>query len=287
MEKKSYIYNNIYEYLFFLRKNDNNEKTPYETSYAVNVNRKFYGTKYDEIINLQHKRLMTKKDRIETISKINVGIESNYTSMRDNGIVSSVYSRDVVGDFFDVGDVLTGVPECWFDNQNNQNSGVLNIVTDITYPYTITHDAIMENGINLLSAIMALKSSNINYNFWLVSNVDYNGIIYQININATEIDNIDCLVTLLCSPSICRRLNFRALEIYTDSNFCYGYGVIQNCNFNLMPISNEDILYCQFGKNHSESIIDFMAGEKQKFDEKRNDKNCTVYRPKGHLYRYC
>lgn len=286
MEKKSYIYNSIYEYLFFLRRNDNNEKTPHETSYAVNVDRKFNGTKYKEIINLQHKRLMTKKERIETISKINLGVISNYTSMRDNGIVSSVYSRDVVGDFFDVGDVLTGVPECWFDNQNNQNSGVLNIVTDITYPYTVTHNTIMDNGINLLSAIMALKSANISYNFWLVSNVDYNGTIYQININVTEIDNIDCLITLLCSPSICRRLNFRALEIYTNSRYCYDYGCVQNCNFNIMPISNEDIFYCQFGKNHSENIIEFMTGNRQKVDVTKTEKNSTVYKPKRYYYRY-
>lgn len=277
MEIKTYIYNSIFEYLFFLRKNDFNEKTMLKNSFAFNDTGKFYGTRYSEIISLQHKRLMAKKEKIENVNNLNILVETNYKSMCENGIIAHEYNRNVTGDFYDIGDVISGVPECWFEYQNNCNSGNLNIVAQSSFSCAYSKEKIIKNGLDLLSIVMTLKSSRISYNFWLVDSTLYEGTLYQDIINVTDIDNIDCLLTVLCSPAFCRRLSFRALEIHTLKEKCGGYGSAVNPNFDYFPIANEDVIYCKFGDNHVENVTNILLGNTTNYNTSKTSKNSTIY----------
>lgn len=141
---------------------------------------------------------------------------------------AAVDVRDVEGQFFDVGDVVNGVPECWFNRANIEPRENIDIVAGLGAPCDTSIEQIVNRGAAIVGMVERLTECGFNVNIELKNRVEY-GANYigelTINIPTNPID-IDGLAFILANPCALRRMIFawRELETANKSMTWCAYG---------------------------------------------------------------
>lgn len=140
------------------------------------------------------------------------------------------YRMDVTGQFFDVGLVVSGEPECWFTEETQPIRKVCRIQVNTISSWNTPAEVCKNRG----AAIVAL-ADHMQQSGWIVeisvymvaihhSNKDDNNLsIIRVDVDTKPVD-IDALSFLVAHPAGYRRLGFAALEAINGSNSLGGYG---------------------------------------------------------------
>ena len=136
---------------------------------------------------------------------------------------SKTFGWDVVGDFIDVGRVLSGEPECCgqeFDNGDTVARKVVSIRLNQCVSGAVSADAIAARGVAVLVAVDLLESCGIRCEVICSTATKGHGLHLTANVTAkraNEIVDPDRLAFTVAHPSFFRRFGFRWMELYGHS----------------------------------------------------------------------
>ena len=148
----------------------------------------------------------------------------------------------VTGDFFDIGKVLTGEPECWYSVvQEDQPREELTIVVNLGYSCNVKQDAVFMRGAVIAKVIDELRRRYfvklllVNRNEYgaeakYINNRPFNYLECKITVDTQNHYSRSLVAFLVACPAVIRRLHFGMLEKETGKNSCSsgGYGVPHN-----------------------------------------------------------
>ena len=141
--------------------------------------------------------------------------------------VSSSFGRDVTGQFFDVSDVLAGVPEAWFCEEMQPSKQAVDIYFNFTYYYGYTLAEVNNRGAALVTLIDALTAGGYIPNITLYCTVEEYGKTCKPLIHvANDPLDIDAIAFAACNPAMCRRAFFAYQEYVFGRDNCGGYGPV-------------------------------------------------------------
>ena len=142
------------------------------------------------------------------------------------------YKFDVTGEFFDVGLVLSGVPESWLDPEFKPIEKTrIELLINFSYSWTINYKVIVKNAARLLAIAKLLEEHNIEVKiktFNICDDLDFrdrNHVVYIV----TDVKDYDEPINYqkcssLISPSYNRRACLKVKELVYDNNLSSGYG---------------------------------------------------------------
>lgn len=125
------------------------------------------------------------------------------------------YNFDVTGESFDVAEVLSGRPECWFTLPEDKHKKI-DIVYNVSLPWYLKSNQIFNRGACLIGLIDALKAAGVNVSLVIVDYSYYRKYnVYKKTFLNIDIDVIspDSLRFICCNPMFLRRLLFCESEI--------------------------------------------------------------------------
>ena len=141
------------------------------------------------------------------------------------------YRFDVTGEFFDVGLVLTGVPECWLEPEVVEVEKVkVDLVVNGAFHAGFDKDDIIKSSARILAITKILEDNDIQVRIKLVSmNVAYDTEREKSLLGIVTVKDFDepmnykkC--SALLSPTYHRRGLFKAMEVSVDGRMNGGYG---------------------------------------------------------------
>ena len=205
MRKKEIIINNFdnfTEFLDFVTKNSLEDGRS-----KFNGNKDFFGTEnFGDALKLAKKGY---KQNLETFSKM----------MKESEIqkIEKVTIRDTNGMYFDIGDVITGVPECWFEDVQTSTKNVYKFYIECAYDWEVETTDILKRGARILSYIDKLHNDGNIVEVFACFNSSYSGgykqnIFTSIQLPSCPFD-IDLYCYIISHPSFLRRLGFAYHEI--------------------------------------------------------------------------
>lgn len=142
------------------------------------------------------------------------------------------YKFDVTGEFFDVGLVLSGVPESWLDPEFKPIEKTrIELLINFSYSWQINYKVIVKNAARLLAIAKLLEEHNIEVKiktFNICDDLDFrdrNHVAYIV----TDVKDYDEPINYqkcssLISPSYNRRACLKVKELVYDNNLSSGYG---------------------------------------------------------------
>ena len=180
---------------------------------------------YDKFLDiLEHgdKNVMD-KIRVETKAKV-AELSKKYDEVIHN------YKFDVSGQFFDVGLVLTGVPETWLEPEiEEQEKTQVEIIIQGSFNAGTDEKAIVSGASRILAMTKILEDNDVQVKLKIVSCIknwanDEGDIIV-----ATDVKDYDepinyRKVSALLSPTYLRRGMFKAMEYIGQQKLSSGYG---------------------------------------------------------------
>lgn len=181
----------------------------------------FAGGTYEDAVE------QAKTGNPELVNSFYDGVESLNAMIEQDGMA---YYRDVTGEFFDVGDYLSGEPECWW--RNDEFSGkrqVVPVYANFAMHCGISNKIILNRGcaivalcdmLQRLGFIVDLNVVHAVRDSWIYSGQKY----YEKVVVKTDPIDLDLLAFLVANPLFNRRLQFSALENYTKREHPDGYG---------------------------------------------------------------
>lgn len=143
--------------------------------------------------------------------------------------------RGLSGDFFDVGLVLTGEPECWLSvTQTETPKEEVHLIVNNTYSGAINQNTVYNRGAVIVNMIDRLRREY----FVKLTIVDRSTALYGYCRGDLRFDmmTISCeidtqnhysrsyIAWMLASSSCLRRAYFAVLEHFAENNNCDGYG---------------------------------------------------------------
>ena len=143
--------------------------------------------------------------------------------------VTQNFKFDVHGEMFDVGLVLTGVPEAWLEPDNVEVEKVrVEIIVNGTFNAGVNKSDVIKGGGRILAMIKILEDNDVEVKLKIVSCIkDYNNKnnLYV----ATDVKDYDEPInykkaSALLSPTYLRRGMFKVMELTARQNLNGGYG---------------------------------------------------------------
>lgn len=141
------------------------------------------------------------------------------------------YKFDVTGQFFDVGLVLTGVPEVWLEPEYEPEEKVqVELVIDGAFSANFSKDKIVKAASRILSIAKVLDEKGVEVKIRIVSgNERYTrkdkGIMYMSTLIKDYDEPINYKkVSTLLSPTYHRRGTFKMIEMIAGQKIGDGYG---------------------------------------------------------------
>lgn len=188
-------------------------------------------------------------------------------------------ARDVEGDYFDVGLVLTGEPECWYQEAMLETPHEeLTVYINIAYACGINQDAVYNRGAVITSIIDKLKKKYLVKIIFGSRNSGHptgNGISntdFYIKIDTQNHYSRSLVAFMVANPGMHRRIMFAILEKETGLNYLNGYGCpsdktpkqAKNKNWLVFPKLNYNTDYCTINraKKTLDRIIEAYTAEK-------------------------
>lgn len=139
----------------------------------------------------------------------------------------SALIRDVNGEFFDVGDAVAGVPDCWYSGAPHKAKRNIDIAFNFIYHYGMTPDEVRNRGAALVTLIDALSAGGYLPNITMFCTVEKYGKVCKpiIHIANNPLD-LDAVAFAACNPAMCRRIYFAYQEFCFNRDNCNGYGPV-------------------------------------------------------------
>lgn len=158
--------------------------------------------------------------------------------------VLSAYKFDVSGEFFDVGLVLSGVPESWLQPEFLPEERVqVEIIINGTFSSNVRKEMVIKNSSKILAMIKILEENRVEVKLKIVSCIKRAGGDKDLYV-ATDIKDYDEAInykkcSALLSPTYLRRGMLKVMEMVYGKKLCGSYGsVISNDNF--IDLAKED-----------------------------------------------
>jgi len=140
------------------------------------------------------------------------------------------YRMDVTGQFFDVGLVISGEPECWFHEETEPVRKIAKIAVNATAACSTSADLIRNRGAAIVALADHLQQAGwiveISVFFVALGHKEQDGnsnTIIRIDVPTRPID-IDELAFLVAHPAGFRRIGFAAEEAVNGNKYLGGYG---------------------------------------------------------------
>lgn len=142
------------------------------------------------------------------------------------------YKFDVTGEFFDVGLVLSGVPESWLDPEFKPIEKTrIELLINSSYHWKINYEVIVKNASRLLAIAKLLEEHNIEVKiktFNICDDLDLRDRNHTCYI-VTDVKDYDEPINYqkcssLISPSYNRRACLKVKEMLYENNLSGGYG---------------------------------------------------------------
>lgn len=192
--------------------------------------------------------------------------------IRENVKKNAKYDRDTTGLFFDITDVIAGVPECYFKKSIIKKSKEVQLNINITGAYNVPAELLHNRGAAILALVKTLQAENWRVKLSLFAcflnySIDDNDknkgyCVQRIDLDTKPLD-VSELSLILAHPGFMRRIGFAAAESAEQvlSLGAYGGGTLgKDCpylsGFNALDI-DKIITFCK--PETSENSIDFMG----------------------------
>jgi len=139
------------------------------------------------------------------------------------------YIRDVEGDFFDVGDFLSGEPEYAFRQVQVEQKPVVKVLVNFGVNCRWSSEELINRGRAIVALCDCLQQTghivelNISMNCKRSEGDGDGNIRFKINVDTNPID-LDALAFVVANPGCLRRLYFVLYEYAINRNTSYGYG---------------------------------------------------------------
>jgi len=142
------------------------------------------------------------------------------------------YKFDTSGQFFDVGLVLTGVPETWLEPDNVKEEKVrVEIIINGTFHSGISKSDVVRGASRILAMIKILEDNDVEVKLKIVSCIadfTHGGNVNNLYV-ATDVKNYDEPInykkaSALLSPTYLRRGMFKMMELVGKNKLSGGYG---------------------------------------------------------------
>lgn len=137
--------------------------------------------------------------------------------------VLRTYKFDVEGEFFDVGLVLTGVPETWLQPEPTDEEVLqVDILLDGAFDSGVDTQQIVKSASRILGMVKILEDHNIQVGIKMVNNnVDYDNTYSRSLVMVTHIKDYNepinfKKVSALLTPATHRRACFKVMEVSCD-----------------------------------------------------------------------
>lgn len=133
------------------------------------------------------------------------------------------YQWSEQGDFFDVGEYLSGAPEHWLERQQAKAKKVVRVLLNIGQRYAATSDQINRRGAITLALVQELQDAGFIVELEAVSYGVSGGkiICFRFPIRTTPVDTLE-LAFISGHPAMLRHLGFTIREKYLRSNLTGG-----------------------------------------------------------------
>lgn len=147
------------------------------------------------------------------------------------------YIRDVEGEFFDVGDFLSGEPEYAFRQVQVEQKPVVKVLVNFGVNCRWSDTELINRGRAIVALCDCLQQTghivelNIGLNCERSDGDGYGNIHFKMNMEANPID-LDALAFVIANPGCLRRLYFVLYEYAIQKNISYGYGKPQKLDTN-------------------------------------------------------
>ena len=137
--------------------------------------------------------------------------------------------RDVTGDYFDVGEVISGEPECWRREEYALQKPVIPVFASFSMSCGIRNKIIKNRGAAIIALVDALEKQGFIVDLHLEASRRYEGVTYydSIKIKTDPID-LDSMAFILANPLCLRRLNLAVLERILSHSNPPGHGMPMN-----------------------------------------------------------
>lgn len=130
------------------------------------------------------------------------------------------FSRDVTGDFFDVGDFLSGEPECCWSSDTEQKREAVNIIVNIGFPESAPADGIKRRGGAIVGLIDNMQKRGYIVNLSVcILGIDYGKkgqyepTLIKIHVDTRPVD-IASIAYMIANPLFLRRIIFAFFATY-------------------------------------------------------------------------
>lgn len=133
--------------------------------------------------------------------------------------------RDVTGEYFDVGDFLSGEPEVFRRDEYGPQKPVVPVYANFAMNCNTRNSVIKNRGCAIIALCDELVKSGFIVDFNAVDVADYKGRKYytKIKVRLDPLD-IDTAAFILANPLCKRRLWVAAFELYVDNPDPWGHG---------------------------------------------------------------
>lgn len=149
-------------------------------------------------------------------------------SLAPNCGEKETYNWDTTGLYFDIGAVVSGVPECWLDTVLEPSQHCVSICASIGFNRGIEADAIMRRGAAICALIDALENSGVRIALSVYHGTHCNrhascSMFIDLKHHDQPLD-LDRVAFCLAHPAMQRRLTFAWKECQ-DANFRWRLGI--------------------------------------------------------------
>jgi len=201
----------------------------------------FSGSKsYDDYMDLLNNGDENIIKSIKTATKQNIAeLQKTY----EKELVG--YKFDVSGKFFDIGLVLSGVPEHWLEEEYQEQGKVrVEILINGTFHWKVKKDDVIRNSAKILAMTQILEDNDVLVKIKVVSCIKDYGSSKKYLYIATDVKDYDEPInykkcSALLSPTYLRRGAFKIMELEAknrlEGNYGYEVQVPQ-----LIKINNDD-----------------------------------------------
>ena len=133
--------------------------------------------------------------------------------------------RDVAGEYFDVGDFLSGEPEVFRRNELCSTQPVVPVYASASMSCNVSQQTIINRGCTIIALCDLLAKQGYIVDLNLVHGIEIYGkkIYTKMKIETDPID-LDGAAFVIANPLWLRRLSFAVTEKITDRPYCCGYG---------------------------------------------------------------
>ena len=211
----------------FKRIYDNTKQHIYDRNLSHDKKGDWHGTKsMEDMLDKFHTGF---NDIIGKIKKETRDIKSNLDEEFDTNIQ---YNFDVIGQFFDIGVVISGEPECWLYPEEVENNRYMEINITNGFPDGSDIDKVIKNASIVLAVIQKIEDSGVRVKLNIVSKArkiiidDSNSSLEVIAVAKDYGDVIDFrTMSVMVHPSWFRRCFVRIIELVTDGECNPSYGI--------------------------------------------------------------